>query len=156
VTASNKAGESGFSLPVKVTPGSQGSNKLAGTPIGVGPTVAAATDGNLTTCYENNNGWAGLDLGSPKVITEVRYAPRSDNTDTTARLCGGEFQGSNDLDFAHPTTFYKVVATKGGAGVPVLIPQTIYVATPFRYVRYVGPTGKCTIAEMEFYGHSVN
>jgi hypothetical protein len=156
VTASNKAGESGFSLPVKVTPDRQGSNKLTGTPIGVGPAIAAATDGNLTTCYENGSGWVGLDLGSPRVITEVRYAPRSDNTDTTAKLCGGEFQGSADADFAHPTTFYKVVATKGGAGVPVLIPQTIYVPAPFRYVRYIGPNGKCTIAEMEFYGHTAN
>jgi hypothetical protein len=156
VTASNKGGESPISTELEVTPSSKGSNKLTGTTIGTGGNTDAAFDGDLKTCFESDNGWAGLNLGVPNVITEIRYAPRSDNTDTTARLCGGEFQGANDADFASPVTLFKVIASKGGAGTPVLIPQAIFNSTPFRYVRYIGPSGKSTIAEMEFYGFSAS
>ena len=152
VTAANKAGESPASVEIRATPVTGGPGKLAGTPIGGDPKGALALDGNLRTFFENQNGWVGLDLGTPKVITEIRYAPRCDSTFTTARMCGGEFQGADDAAFSHPTTLYKVVATKGGAGTPVLIPQTIHCATPFRYVRFIGPGGKSLVAEIEFYG----
>jgi hypothetical protein len=153
VTASNNAGESPASLQQAVTPVPTGSNKLTGTTIGTGGDTAAAFDGDLKTCFESQNGWAGLDLGTPQIITEIRYAPRSDNTDTTSRMHAGEFQAANDADFTSPVTLYKVMATKGGAGTPVLIPQAIFNKTPFRYVRFMGPSGKSTIAEMEFYGY---
>jgi hypothetical protein len=87
------------------------------------------------------------------VITQIRYSPRSDNTDTTARMCGGEFQGADDANFTHPVTLYKVLATKGGAGTPVLIPQGIFNSTPFRYVRYIGRSGNSLVGEIEFYGY---
>jgi hypothetical protein len=153
VTATNKAGESQASLELKVTPSLTGSNKLSGTTIGQGGNTDAAFDGDLKTYFESDQGWAGLDLGSPHVITGIRYSPRSDNTDTTSRMCGGEFQGANDPDFAHPITLFKALSTKGGAGTPVLIPQAIFNPAPFRYVRFVGPSGKSTIAEIEFYGY---
>ncbi len=153
VTSSNEAGPSAASLGVAVTPSTTGSSKLSGTTIGVGGDTQAAFDGNLKTYFECNQGWAGLDLGSPSVITEIRYSPRSDNTDTTAKMSGGEFQGSNDPDFANPTTLFHVLSSKGGAGTPVLIPQAIFSSTPFRYVRYLGHSGKATIGEIEFYGY---
>ncbi len=154
VTAVNKAGESPASLECLATPTASGPGKLTGAPIGGDPKGALAVDGNLRTYFESQNGWIGLDLGTPKIITEVRYAPRCDNTDTTARLCGGEFQGAVDAAFSHPTTLYKVIATKGGAGTPVLIPQSIDCTIPFRYVRFIGPSGKTLVAEIEFYGRS--
>jgi hypothetical protein len=154
VAASNKAGESPFSLELQVTPSTTGSNKLTGTTIGTGGNTDDVFDGDLKTCFESDNGWVGLDLGTPSVVTKIRYTPRSDNTDTTSRMCNGEFQGANDSDFNHPVTLFKVLGTKGGAGTPVLIPQAIFNTTPFRYVRDVGPSGKSTIAEMEFYGYA--
>ena len=153
VSASNATGEGPPSLPLRAMASPNGSNRLTGKAIGVGSNAALATDGNLRTYYQDPNGWAGLDLGMPEVITGIRYSPRSDNTDTTAQMCGGEFQGAADPGFNTPTTFFKVLATKGGAGTPVLIPQSIYGAPPCRYVRYIGPGGKSLLAEMEFYGH---
>jgi hypothetical protein len=152
VLASNQAGESPGSVEIRATPTAGAPGKLTGTLIGGDPKGALAFDGNLHTYFESQNGWAGLDLGGPKIITEIRYAPRADNTGTTARLYGGEFQGAADADFSHPATLYRVTATKGGAGTPVLIPQTIYGATPCRYVRFIGPGGKSLVAEIEFYG----
>jgi hypothetical protein len=154
LTSENAHGRSAASLALEVTPGLRGSNKLAGRPIGSGGNPALAFDGLLTTYFEAANGWAGLDLGRPCVITEIRYSPRSDNTDTTARMCRGEFQGANDSAFTNPTTLYKVLATKGGAGTPVLIPQAIFNAAPFRYVRYIGPSGRSLVGEIEFYGYA--
>jgi hypothetical protein len=90
------------------------------------------------------------------VITKIRYTPRSDNTDTTSRMCNGEFQGSNDPDFSNPVTLYKVLATKGGAGTPVLIPQQIHNNTAVRYVRFMGLKNQTTIAELEIYGRAGN
>jgi hypothetical protein len=153
VTASNKAGESLPSTEIQVTPNHAGSNKLSGTTIGTGGKTDAAFDGDLKTYFQSPNGWAGLDLGSPNIITELRYSPRSDNTDTTARLCGGKFEASNDPDFTDAVTLYRVLATKGGAGTPVLIPQAIYDKTPYRYVRFIGSSGNSLIGEVEFYGY---
>ncbi len=153
VTATNAAGTSAASLEVKAVPNAKGSNKLRGNVIGSGGNAALAFDEKLTTYFEAQNGWAGLDLGRPCVVTEVRYSPRSDNTDTTAKLCGGEFQGSNDPAFTSPVTLFKVIGTKGGAGTPVLIPQGVFNSTAFRYVRYVGASGRSLVGEVEFYGY---
>jgi hypothetical protein len=153
VTSVNAAGESPASLEVQVTPTAAGSLKLAGTAIGEGGDFGKALDGDLTTCFDTQNGWVGLDLGGSYVITEIRYSPLSSNTDTTAKMYGGEFQGSDSPDFSNPTTLFTTIATKAGAGTPVLIPQAIFNSTPFRYVRYIGQNGKTTICEVEFDGH---
>jgi hypothetical protein len=154
VAATGVAGEGPASLELKVTPNRKGSNKLVGRVIGAGGNGGLAFDGNLKTYFEAANGWVGLDLGRPCVITEIRYSPRSDNTDTTARMCGGEFQGATDPDFTDPVTLCRVLGTKGGAGTPVLIPQGIFNPTPLRYVRYRGSSGRTLVGEIEFYGYS--
>jgi parallel beta-helix repeat protein len=153
VTAVNKTGESPASVELKATPDQNGSAKLTGTTIGSGGDTAKAFDGDLKSYFETPNGWAGLDLGSPFVITKIRYSPRSDNTDTTSKMCNGEFQGADNADFSNPVTLFKVIASKGGAGTPVLIPQAIFNPKPFQYVRFTGPNGNTTVAEIEFYGH---
>jgi hypothetical protein len=154
VKAMNSFGQSPDSVEIVSTPSKLGQRKLTGRTIGTGGALAAAFDGDLKTFFDSPNGWVGLDLGDPAVITEIRYAPRSDNTNTTAKMCGGRFEGSNDPDFAVPVTLFEVRATKGGAVTPVLIPAAIFNPTPFRYVRFLGPTGKeALIAEMQFFGH---
>jgi hypothetical protein len=156
VKAKNQAGESGPSVEVAAKPSRLGARRLTGSVIGVGKNLAAAFDGDLKTCFESSDGWVGLDLGEGSVITEIRYAPRADNTDTTSKLCGGQFQGANDPEFAAPVTLFEVRATKGGAVTHVLIPAAIFNPSPFRYVRYIGPNGReALIAEMQIYGHTV-
>ena len=156
VTSSNQAGESAPSLELTATPSMADSSRLTGTPIGTGGDIQKSFDGDLKSYFETSEGWTGLDLGSPYVITEIRYAPRSESTDTTSKMCNGEFQGSNEPDFSSPVTLYKVLATKGGAGTPVLIPQWIHNNTAVRYVRFVGPKNQTTIAELEIYGRAGN
>ena len=60
--------------------------KLTGTPIGTagsyqskGNTIANAFDGNLSTFFDApspSGDWVGLDLGTAKVVDEIRFAPR--------------------------------------------------------------------------------
>lgn len=150
----NGAGASPASVEVRAVPNAKGCEPLAGIPIGAGGDFGKAFDGNLATAFESGNGWAGLDLGSPFIITKIYYSPVSRDTGTTARMCRGEFQGAETPDFANPVTLFKVLGTKGGAGTPVLIPQRISVDTAFRYIRFVGPNHSTLVAEIEFYGHS--
>jgi len=45
-------------------------------------TIDKAFDGNVLTYYESclpNDGWVGLDLGKPEIISKVVYAPRNDD-----------------------------------------------------------------------------
>lgn len=113
-------------------------------------------DSNLSTAYDALNAsgdWAGLDLGNgaAKVITAIRYCPR---TNFTARMAGGQFQGSNTADFSS-----NVVTL---ATVPIVPPASIFTTiaidepTPFRYVRYIGPNDSfCNVAEVQFFGVSL-
>jgi hypothetical protein len=132
--------------------------KLTGTVIGTsgsytnnGNTIDKVFDGNLTTHFDApgpNGAWVGLDLGSAKTITQIKYAPRSTNA---GRMVGGQFQVSNTADFASATTIYTV------ASAPVtgsLTTQSVSVSGTWRYVRYLSPDGSYgNIAEMEVYGY---
>jgi hypothetical protein len=114
-------------------------------------TKEAAMDGSLTTFYDSlhTGDWVGLDLGTARVITQVKYCPRSGYE---FRMVGGQFQGSNVADFSSGvvTLFTFTAAPTYGA----LTTQAISNTTPFRYVRYLGPTAyNCNVAEVEFYGN---
>ena len=113
-------------------------------------------DGNLSTAYDalNSTGdWAGLDLGSgnAKVITAIRYCPR---TNFTARMVGGIFQGSNTADFSgNPVTLATVTLVPATG---ILTTIAVDEPTAFRYVRYIGPTDSyCNAAEVQFFGVSL-
>jgi glucose/arabinose dehydrogenase len=57
-------------------------------------------DGNFATYFDANvaNGaWVGLDLGTAKSISRIRFAPRDGYP---GRMVGGKFQASNDANFA--------------------------------------------------------
>jgi mannosyl-glycoprotein endo-beta-N-acetylglucosaminidase len=131
-------------------------NKLSGTIIGTagswnngGDTKEKAMDNNTSTAFdaqEENGVWVGLDLGSPKSLSAIRYFPRSG---FTGRIVGGVFQGANQADFSDAVTLATVGVDPGAAYRTI----AVYNTTAFRYVRYLGPNGSHgNIAELAFYG----
>jgi Carbohydrate binding module (family 6) len=136
--------------------------KLTGTAIGAGGSwnndaanygYAMAFDGNLNTFYNSNqstngNGnWVGLNLGSQKSISVIRFAPR---TGLGSRMVGGKFQVSNSSTFSTGVVDLYTIGTAPADGM-----QWISVTPPgtYRYVRYLSPNGGWgNIAEMEVWG----
>jgi len=114
----------------------------------LGNTKDKAFDGNLGTFYDAVNAsgdWVGLDLGTAKTITQIKYCPRSG---FAFRMTGGVFQGSSSSNFNSATTLYTITGTPTEG---VLTSQTITNSTLFRYVRYIGPSnGYCDVAELAF------
>lgn len=149
ITAVNGTGESPTSLEITGTPSINGVGKLAGTVIGTVSSPGNAFDGNLTT-VTGSSGWVGLDLGSPKVVTEIIYTPLAQNEESY--ITGGQFQGATDAGFTTPVTLYTITSTKVGASTPIAIPVAIFNSTPFRYVRFYNGTNNSTIAEMQVIG----
>ena len=148
-------------LPSEVIPGSVlsttlSAGKLTGTIIGTigswsgtaSDDKSKALDGSLTTFFDAPTGvaWVGLDFGSSKTLSGVKYAPRSG---WASRMTGGKIQGSTTADFSSGVTDLFTIS-----GVPtegVLTSQTI--SGIFPYARYLSPVdGWGNIAELEFYG----
>ena len=145
----------------------EGDYKLTGTPIGTEKcydydtssatwgvnTVANAFDGDLNTfvaTYERSHTWAGLDLGSPHVITRVGWSPRKGGVGPD-RVVLGIFEGSNREDFMDAIPLY-MVTERGTTG--LVSYADVHVSRGFRYVRWCAPAdSRCNIAELEFYGH---
>ena len=141
--------------------------KLSGAVIGTAETVDYSTskqsttvntremafDGNLDTYFaswERSYTWAGLDLGTPHVITKVGWSPRNDSQGEK-RVMLGVFEGANREDFMDALPLY-IITEKGTIG--QLSYADVACSRGFRYVRYVGPSdARCNIAELEFYGH---
>ena len=113
-----------------------------------------AFDGNLNTffaSYERSYTWAGLDLGTPHVITRVGWSPRNDSQGGK-RVLLGVFEGANREDFMDALPLY-VIDEKGTIG--TISYADVNCSRGFRYVRYVGPSdARCNIAELEFYGYA--
>ena len=116
-------------------------------------TCANAFDGNLNTFFaswERNYTWAGLDLGSPHVITRVGWSPRNDSQGPK-RVQLGVFEGANREDFMDALPIYLI--TENGK-IGQISYADVNCSRGFRYVRYVGPAdARCNIAELEFYGY---
>ena len=138
--------------PVVVLP------KLTGTVIGTldswggGPSDDrnAVFDGNTSTFFDSKvwgGAWAGLDLGTSKLITRVRYMPRPN---WGSRMQGGKFQGATDADFTTDVTTLHTITTTPTDNNWVSV--TFSPILPFRYVRYIaGDNSFCNVAEVEFY-----
>ena len=113
-----------------------------------------AFDGDLKTffaSYERSYTWAGLDLGTPHVITRVGWSPRNDSQGGK-RVLLGVFEGANREDFMDALPLY-VIDEKGTIG--TISYADVNCSRGFRYVRYVGPSdARCNIAELEFYGYA--
>lgn len=138
--------------------------KLSGTPIGtercwdyasgsVMNTAYKLFDGDLNTYFateERSYTWAGLDLGTPHVITRVGWSPRND-VQGEKRVLLGVFQGANSPDFLDAVPIY-IIREKGKIG--TISHGDVDCSRGFRYVRYVSTSdARCNMAELEFYGH---
>lgn len=135
--------------------------KLSGKVIGTdgsyqeeGNTKDHVFDGDLNTFFdapEMSGGWVGLDLGSPKIITQIKYAPRPGQELYQSRMQSGQFEGSNSPDFSGAPTVFGTVNDL--PPVRKLSELKIEAPQPFRYVRYRSPANSnCNIAEMEVWG----
>jgi len=106
-------------------------------------TGAAAFDGDTLNFVDDNNaggGYTGLNFGSVKNITEIRFFPRNN---WAGRMNGGKFQGSNDN--TNYTDIYTIPTT------PVSGWNEVEVHVNYQYMRYLSPDGGyCNVAEIEF------
>ncbi len=151
-------GSGGVDTSVNFALAAQPFHQLTGTVIGTsgsykndGNTAAKAFDGNLSTYFDAptaSGSWAGLNLGSPQIITQISYAPRSG---WASRMVGGMFQGSSSANFTSGVVTLYTVTSTPATGVLTTVP--ISNTTAFQYVRYIGPANSyCDIAEAEFFG----
>ncbi len=115
-----------------------------------GNTYLNAFDGNTSTFFDSptaNGNYVQLDLGAPKTITQIAYAPR---VAFQARMVGGVFEASNDPTFATGVvTLYTITSTPADG----LTTQSVSPGSAFRYVRYVAPANSYgNIAELQVFG----
>ncbi|MBC7785203.1 MAG: PQQ-dependent sugar dehydrogenase, partial [Burkholderiales bacterium] len=131
------------------------SGKLSGvslsTPGTTGHAASSAFDGDFFTYFASttpNDGWVGLDLGAPRWVRQIKFAPRNGNS---VGMVGGRFQGSNDADFAAGVVDLFTIANAPTAGTLTSVDVNPTGAN-FRYVRYIGPDGSsANVAELEFH-----
>ena len=92
------------------------------------------------------DGWRGLDLGQPYVITQVGWKPTST---TTAEL--GMFEGANSPDFIDALPLYM---HDGASQANQMNYAEVNCSRGFRYVRYrkSDNKGEYKISSLEFYG----
>ncbi|MCW1913489.1 fibronectin type III domain-containing protein [Luteolibacter sp. GHJ8] len=157
VSARNEAGESANSDRLILNPLS--ANRLNGTIIGTDgswdgtSTKQKVFDNSLATFFDAqlpDGAWTGLDLGTPRKITAIRYSPRNGTTNWLDRMIGGVFQAADNPAFNNPVTLFKV---------PVAPTFNVYTSAAvgdearYRYVRYLSPNGgHCNVSEIQFYG----
>ena len=100
----------------------------------------------LTGTSMSGDGWKGLDLGAPYVITQVGWNPKST---TTAEL--GLFEGANRSDFLDALPLYL---HEGASKANKMNYAEVNCSRGFRYVRYrkSDMKGEYKIAALEFYG----
>ncbi|MFW0737703.1 Ig-like domain-containing protein, partial [Flavobacterium sp. T12S277] len=127
-------------------------NKITGTtfgtaPYGAGSEYDKAFDGDINTAFDASaasTGYTGLDLGTAKVVTNIRYYPRKSQA---RRMIGGKFQGSNTSASADFVDLYTIQTQPNDAWQDVSIPNN----TAYRYYRYLSPVGgHSNVAEIEF------
>ena len=96
----------------------------------------------------SGDGWRGLDLGQPYVITQVGWKPTST---TTAEL--GMFEGANSPDFMDALPLYM---HDGVSQANQMNYAEVNCSRGFRYVRYrkSDNKGEYKISSLEFYGDS--
>jgi len=127
--------------------------KLSGTPIG-SPSYQnqascdkdKAFDGDFNTFFDSDfNTWVGLDLGTPKVVTLVKYAPRAG---FAFRIQKSQIQGSNNADFSGAVTLWTIPTIPEEN---TLTSANLYNGVAYRYIRLLRLNDACSISELEFY-----
>ena len=112
---------------------------------------AGDDQGSHSVADHVDDGWTGLDLGSQKIISRIKFAPRPGKDLFQKRMIGGRFQGSNIADFSSGVVDLYVV--RDTPPVDVLTDKPAAVSTPVRFVRYLtSETGAGNVAEIEFWG----
>lgn len=129
--------------------------RLSGTPYGTSPpwsppsSYDKAFDGDPDTFFDfsqGSGGYTGIDLGSAHPVGQIRFIPRYVQR---GRMVGGTFQGCTD----GPTTGCHPLSTVNWTPTADWNVLTVNDPTPYRWLRYVGPTGGfCNVAEIQFYG----
>ena len=97
-------------------------------------TCANAFDGDLDTffaSFDRSYSWAGLDLGTPHVITRVGWSPRNDGLGPR-RVVLGVFEGANSPDFMDALPLY-IIDAQGTIG--QMSYADVNCSRGFRYVR---------------------
>lgn len=110
--------------------------------------VGCYADELLTGTAMSGDGWRGLDLGQPFVITQVGWNPIST---TTAEL--GLFEGANRSDFMDAVPLYM----HGGSSQAYKMNYAeVNCSRGFRYIRYhkSDMKGEYKISALEFWGHA--
>ena len=109
--------------------------------------VYAHADNSLSGTPLNGDGWRGLDLGQPYVITQVGWKPTSK---TTAEL--GLFEGANSPDFMDAIPLYM---HEGASQARRMNYAEVNCSRGFRYVRYrkSDMKGEYKIDSLAFYGN---
>lgn len=104
-----------------------------------------AFDGNTGTFTDSETaagGYTGIDFGSVKPISTIKYYPREDYA---LRMVGGKFQGSDDN--INYTDIYTISSS------PSYEWNSVDVNVSYRYMRYLSPAnGYSNVAEIEFWG----
>ena len=110
--------------------------------------VCAWADSVLTGTTLSGDGWRGLDLGEPYIITQVGWNPQST---TTAEL--GLFEGANRADFLDALPLYM---HDGSSQANEMNYAEVNCSRGFRYVRYrkSDKKGEYKISALEFYGYA--
>jgi hypothetical protein len=138
--------------PAPAAPG-----QLTGTPIGTTPFQNMPTydkfkafDGDLTTIFDSEASflYVGLDFGSAKNVTRIRFYPRELYNQ---RMLNGRFRVANAADLSDAVTLYTVTSIP-----PAGVWQDVAVTTPGSGYRYFFFTtdldGHGNLAELEAYG----
>ena len=118
-----------------------------------GNTKEKAFDGNTETFFDapdehRDDAWIGYDLGTARVMTRVRFFPRSEHE---PRMVGGKFQGCSSPSFDRDVVDLAAVELNPEHGKWVTLP--VKIATAFRYVRYQAPAhSNGAVAEIQFFG----
>jgi len=116
---------------------------------GSSSTAEKAFDGSTVTFYDPSvaAAYTGIDVGagSTATVTAIRFWARAG---WSARMIGGEFEGSNT-----PTSGYVALATVVTASDTGWTTLTVNGAAAYRYLRYrAAPGSWCNVAEIEFHG----
>jgi CotH protein. len=115
-------------------------------------TYANAFDGKVETffsAWDQSMAWAGLDLGTPHIITRIGYRPQT-GTSGPGKMLLGVFEGANSEDFMDAVPLFLIDESPAPN---TMAYADVNVSRGFRYVRYVGPANaRCSVSELEFYG----
>ncbi|HEV7298316.1 MAG TPA: fibronectin type III domain-containing protein [Tepidisphaeraceae bacterium] len=135
--------------------------KFSGTVIGtsgsynsLGNTRDKVFDSDLTTFFDGpaaSGNWVGLNLGSAKTITQIKYAARSGQS---ARMNGGYFQASNTANFSSGNVTLYMIGASENPPSGSFTTRNVSVAGTYQYVRYVAPDNSWgNVAELELWGY---